>query len=66
MNPSHTKASDTFCKSLESFLATAVDDMQKSKHRYDMARRTLNAAEDTLLRSRSAVLDPARRALLQV
>ena len=60
------RASDAFSKAVSSFLSTAVVDMETSKAKYDMARRQVQAAQDTLSRSRSALIDPARRALLQV
>jgi hypothetical protein len=60
------RASDAFGKAVSSFLSTAVADMETSKAKYDMARRQVQAAQDTLSRSRSALIDPARRALLQV
>jgi hypothetical protein len=58
--------SESWSKSIDAFLATAVDDMQTSKDKYAMARRQLQAAEGTLLRSRSAVVDPAKHARLQL
>jgi hypothetical protein len=60
------RASESLGQTLHSFLSTAVEDMQTSKDRYDKARRSLQAAEDTFKNSRSAVIDPARRQLLQV
>ena len=60
------RASESFSSSIDSFLSTAVQDMQTSKDKYDLARCRLQAAEGTLMRSRSAVIDPARRAILQL
>ena len=60
------QASESFSTSIDSCLFTAVQNMQTSKNKYDQARCRLRAAEETLMRSRSAVIDPGRRALLQV
>ena len=56
---------EAFSTSIDAFLSTAVEDMQTSKNRFDMTRRALKAAEETLVRSRSAVIDPARRKMLE-
>lgn len=59
------KASESFSTSIDSFLTTAVQDMETSKSRYHHSRCRLLAAEETLMRSRSAMFDPVRRGMLQ-
>ena len=49
MTPSHTKASNAFCKSLNSFLATAVDDMHICMHIYIFCICDMISSSMTLL-----------------